>query len=80
MLLLNLIFPSVSGITSNFVYLLVVSFWFSVIVSGLRYIVQNGAEFVQWPKLVPVVYKRTEVQEFATQKQPVEEIPLKNMS
>lgn len=80
MLLLNLIFPSVSGVTSRSVYLLVVSFWFSVIVSGARYIVQNGAEFVQWPKLIPPAHKRAEVLEPVPQKQLIEEIPLKAMS
>ncbi|KAI8580280.1 hypothetical protein K450DRAFT_280022 [Umbelopsis ramanniana AG] len=81
MLLVNLIFPRFSGSNSTFMYLLVVSFWFSVLVSGVRYIVQNGSEFVQWPKLVPVGNDREQVAvENASIKKPVEEIPLKNLS
>ncbi|KAG2176447.1 hypothetical protein INT43_005687 [Umbelopsis isabellina] len=80
MLLLNLLLPGVTGISSRYVYLLVISFWFSVIVSGVRYIVANGSEFVQWPKLLPLGHKNEAVQNPVKQKVPVEEIPMKNLS
>ncbi|KAH8548524.1 SacI homology domain-containing protein [Umbelopsis sp. PMI_123] len=81
MLLVNLIFPRTSGSNSTFMYLMVVSFWFSVLVSGVRYIVQNGSQFVQWPKLLPTGPKRDQVTfEKATIKKPVDDIPLKTLS
>ncbi|KAK4509993.1 uncharacterized protein ATC70_006162 [Mucor velutinosus] len=52
MLLLNLIRPNYSGFKSYTSYFLLLLFWVSVLISGVRFAIQHGDEFVQWPHLV----------------------------
>lgn len=52
MLLLNIIRPSYSGFQSVSSYLLLLLFWVSVLISGVRFALQHGDQFVQWPHLV----------------------------
>ncbi|KAI8878461.1 hypothetical protein K501DRAFT_195846 [Backusella circina FSU 941] len=52
MLLLNLVRPSYSGFKSVTSYLLLLLFWISVLISGVRFAIKHGDEFVQWPGLV----------------------------
>jgi hypothetical protein len=52
MLLLNLFRPSYSGFKSVTSYLLLLLFWVSVLISGVRFAIKHGDEFVQWPGLV----------------------------
>ncbi|KAG0170781.1 hypothetical protein DFQ28_001696 [Apophysomyces sp. BC1034] len=55
MLLLNLFRPDYSGFQSNTSYLLLLTFWISVLVSGVRFALRQGDQFVEWPHLVPLV-------------------------
>lgn len=52
MLLLNLFRPSYSGVHSWVSYLLLLAFWLSVIISGVRFALRHGDQFVGWPHLV----------------------------
>lgn len=52
MLLLNIVRPGYSGFKSVSSYLLLLLFWISVLISGVRFAIQHGNEFVQWPHLV----------------------------
>ncbi|KAI9317191.1 SacI homology domain-containing protein [Dichotomocladium elegans] len=52
MLLLNLFRPTFSGNHTWFIYILILGFWFSVVVSGVRFAIRHGNQFVQWPHLV----------------------------
>ncbi|KAL7312039.1 Phosphoinositide phosphatase sac1 [Mucor circinelloides] len=52
MLLLNLIRPNYSGFKSYTSYFLLLLFWVSVLISGVRFAIKHGDEFVQWPHLV----------------------------
>lgn len=52
MLLLNLIRPNYSGFKSYASYFLLLLFWVSVLISGVRFALKHGDEFVQWPRLV----------------------------
>ena len=52
MLLLNIIRPNYSGFKSVTSYLLLLLFWVSVVISGVRFALKHGDEFVQWPRLV----------------------------
>ncbi|GAN04253.1 conserved hypothetical protein [Mucor ambiguus] len=52
MLLLNLIRPNYSGFKSYTSYFLLLLFWVSVLISGVRFAIKHGDEFVQWPQLV----------------------------
>lgn len=53
MLLLNIVRPNFSGVHSWVSYLLLLAFWFSVVMSGIRFAIRHGNQFVQWPRLVP---------------------------
>lgn len=52
MLLLNIFRPNYSGFKSVTSYLLLLIFWVSVLISGVRFALKHGDEFVQWPLLV----------------------------
>jgi hypothetical protein len=52
MLLLNIVRPGYSGFKSVSSYLLLLLFWVSVLISGVRFAIQHGDQFVQWPHLV----------------------------
>lgn len=52
MLLLNIIRPNYSGFQSYTSYFLLLLFWISVLISGVRFALKHGDEFVQWPRLV----------------------------
>ncbi|KAF1799276.1 SacI homology domain-containing protein [Mucor lusitanicus] len=52
MLFLNLIRPNYSGFKSYTSYFLLLLFWVSVLISGVRFAIKHGDEFVQWPRLV----------------------------
>lgn len=52
MLILNIVRPGYSGFKSVSSYLLLLLFWISVLISGVRFALQHGNEFVQWPHLV----------------------------
>ncbi|KAI8382402.1 SacI homology domain-containing protein [Blakeslea trispora] len=52
MLLVNLIRPSYSGFQSYTAYFLLLLFWISVLISGVRFALKHGDDFVQWPRLV----------------------------
>lgn len=52
MLLLNIFRPNYSGFKSVSSYLLLLIFWVSVLISGVRFALKHGDEFVQWPLLV----------------------------
>ncbi|KAI8143514.1 SacI homology domain-containing protein [Fennellomyces sp. T-0311] len=52
MLLLNLLRPGYSGVQSWISYLMLLAFWLSVVVSGVRFAVRHGNQFVEWPHLV----------------------------
>ncbi|GAA5796879.1 SacI homology domain-containing protein [Helicostylum pulchrum] len=52
MLLLNIVRPGYSGFKSVSSYLLLLLFWISVLISGVRFALQHGDQFVQWPRLV----------------------------
>ncbi|KAG2231346.1 SacI homology domain-containing protein [Thamnidium elegans] len=52
MLLLNIVRPGYSGFKSVSSYLLLLLFWISVLISGVRFALQHGDQFVQWPCLV----------------------------
>ncbi|KAL9549467.1 hypothetical protein MBANPS3_005195 [Mucor bainieri] len=52
MLVLNVIRPSYSGFKSYTSYFLLLLFWVSVLISGVRFAIKHGDEFVQWPRLV----------------------------
>ncbi|KAI7879226.1 SacI homology domain-containing protein [Mucor mucedo] len=52
MLILNIVRPGYSGFQSVSSYLLLLLFWVSVLISGVRFALQHGSEFVQWPHLV----------------------------
>jgi hypothetical protein len=52
MLLLNIVRPGYSGFKSVTSYLLLLIFWVSVLISGVRFALKHGDEFVQWPRLV----------------------------
>jgi hypothetical protein len=52
MLLLNLVRPNYSGFQTYTSYFLLLLFWISVLISGVRFAVKHGDEFVQWPHLV----------------------------
>ncbi|GAA5806732.1 hypothetical protein MFLAVUS_000080 [Mucor flavus] len=66
MLLLNIVRPSYSGFKSVSSYLLLLLFWISVLISGVRFALQHGDQFVQWPRLVklPPTDDVAEVSEF----------------
>lgn len=86
MLLLNIIRPNYSGFKSYTSYLLLLLFWVSVLISGVRFALQHGDEFVQWPHLVKLpatddvseVGSFTEKGSMAPPELSKEEIPLKN--
>ncbi|KAG2226042.1 hypothetical protein INT45_002508 [Circinella minor] len=52
MLLLNLFRPGYSGVQSWISYLMLLAFWLSVVVSGVRFAIRHGNQFVEWPHLV----------------------------
>ncbi|CEP14242.1 hypothetical protein [Parasitella parasitica] len=52
MLVLNVIRPNYSGFQSYTSYFLLLLFWVSVLISGVRFALKHGDEFVQWPHLV----------------------------
>ncbi|KAI8997241.1 SacI homology domain-containing protein [Pilobolus umbonatus] len=52
MLILNLVQPGYSGFESRITYLLLILFWVSVLISAVRFALDNGDKFVQWPHLV----------------------------
>ena len=52
MLLVNLVRPSYSGFQSYTAYFLLLLFWVSVLISGVRFALKHGDDFVQWPDLV----------------------------
>ncbi|KAI8640444.1 SacI homology domain-containing protein [Parasitella parasitica] len=52
MLVLNVIRPNYSGFKSYTSYFLLLLFWVSVLISGIRFALKHGDEFVQWPHLV----------------------------
>ncbi|KAI8971960.1 SacI homology domain-containing protein [Mycotypha africana] len=52
MLALNIVRPNYSGFKSYASYFLLLLFWLSVLISGIRFALRNGKDFVQWPKLV----------------------------
>lgn len=52
MLVLNVIRPSYSGFKTFTSYFLLLLFWVSVLISGIRFAIKHGDEFVQWPHLV----------------------------
>ncbi|KAI9489823.1 SacI homology domain-containing protein [Zychaea mexicana] len=52
MLLLNLLRPGYSGVQSWLSYLMLLAFWLSVVVSGVRFAIRHGNQFVEWPHLV----------------------------
>lgn len=52
MLLLNIVRPGYSGFKSVSSYLLLLLFWVSVLISGVRFALEHGDQFVQWPHLV----------------------------
>lgn len=52
MLLLNIFKPGYSGFKSVTSYILLLIFWVSVLISGVRFALKHGDEFVQWPRLV----------------------------
>lgn len=53
MLLLNLVRPNYSGVSSWLSYLLLLAFWLSVLISGVRFALRHGDQFVEWPHLIP---------------------------
>jgi hypothetical protein len=85
MLLLNIIRPNYSGFKSYTSYFLLLLFWVSVLISGVRFALQHGDEFVQWPHLVKLpptddvseVGGFTEKGNMAPPEMSKEEIPLK---
>ncbi|KAI9472050.1 MAG: SacI homology domain-containing protein [Benjaminiella poitrasii] len=52
MLVLNLVRPNYSGFKSYTSYFLLLLFWVSVLISGVRFAFKHGDQFVQWPHLV----------------------------
>ncbi|KAI9283299.1 SacI homology domain-containing protein [Sporodiniella umbellata] len=48
----NVIRPSYSGFQSVTSYMLLLLFWISVLISGIRFAVKHGNQFVQWPRLL----------------------------
>ena len=52
MLLLNLFRPGYSGVQSWISYMMLLAFWLSVVVSGVRFAIRHGNQFVEWPHLV----------------------------
>ncbi|RCH84508.1 hypothetical protein CU098_006519, partial [Rhizopus stolonifer] len=52
MLLTNILHPSYSGFKSYAAYFLLLLFWVSVLISGVRFALKHGDDFVQWPSLV----------------------------
>jgi hypothetical protein len=45
---------SYSGITSTTLICLFISFWFSILVTTLNYMLQHSQYFVDWPRLIAV--------------------------
>ncbi|ORE02789.1 hypothetical protein BCV72DRAFT_43735 [Rhizopus microsporus var. microsporus] len=52
MLIINIVNPSYSGFQSITSYVLLLLFWISVLISGARFAIQHGDQFVQWPRLL----------------------------
>lgn len=53
--LMILFSPDLFSIQSSLVHISILSFAFAVAVTCLLFIQQNGAEFVDWPKLIPLM-------------------------
>lgn len=54
MLFINILRPSYSGFKSVTSYILLLLFWVSVLISGVRFATKHGDQFVQWPRLLPL--------------------------
>lgn len=52
MLSLNIARPGYSGFNTFSSYILLLLFWVSVLIAGVRFALQHGDQFVQWPHLV----------------------------
>lgn len=52
MLFTNIFRPSYSGFKSVTSYVLLLLFWVSVLISGVRFAIKHGNQFVQWPRLL----------------------------
>jgi hypothetical protein len=62
LILFNLVLfsPNAFGINSSLVHVTLLSFLFAAILASWSYILQNGTEFVDWPKLIPLSLPRVE--------------------
>lgn len=62
LILFNLILfsPTTFGINSSLAHITLLSFFFATILASWSYILQNGTEFVDWPKLIPLSLPRVE--------------------
>lgn len=62
LILFNLVLfsPNAFGINSSLVHVTLLSFLFATILALWSYILQNGTEFVDWPKLIPLSLPRVE--------------------
>ncbi|KAI7860681.1 SacI homology domain-containing protein [Circinella umbellata] len=58
--------PERFGVESSTVYVLLLSFCFALSVTCWRYIQQHGTEFVDWPKLRPILFPNERVRSTAT--------------
>ncbi|KAG1141427.1 hypothetical protein G6F37_005868 [Rhizopus arrhizus] len=52
MLFINILRPNYSGFKSVTSYILLLLFWVSVLISGVRFAAKHGDQFVQWPRLL----------------------------
>ncbi|KAI8391264.1 SacI homology domain-containing protein [Radiomyces spectabilis] len=80
---LNVFRPSYSGFQSTTSYMLLLAFWISVVISGVRFAIQHGDDFVQWPHLVALPPTELETSETGTVEKghmaPPEGIPLQTL-
>ncbi|CEG79846.1 hypothetical protein RMATCC62417_14262 [Rhizopus microsporus] len=62
LILFNLVLfsPNTFGINSSLAHITLLSFLFAAILASWSYILQNGTEFVDWPKLIPLSLPKVE--------------------